>query len=472
MTRRSPVAPASPSAVGRPPTADRRQIETEQEVDRSDHPQRALRILFVALLLYAALGKGFAYAGWSPVFVGELLLVVVVAGAVRSTALLPRNGAAVVTGGLVAAAVVQCAVDRLANDVPLLETVRGLAVVYYCMFAFGAYALLREWEARAGRERVLETVESSIMRALPFVASAVLVLAVLLLIEPSWLPTWPGSGVPVVLTKPGDIAVTLVFFTSILRSRRLLGRLVARNSVLAMLAMTALLVAVRSRGALLTLVVGLVVARPRADRVAKGVLAAISVMLVLYVSGLRLSVGHREFSYDGVTDAVASVLGTEPEDEIGSNYVGTRNWRADWWQAIWHDAVADRMLLHGHGWGDNLAVRYDVVPPPAADDPRVLRLPHSLFFSLVGRAGVLFAVVFLLVPVLTIATTYRSHPLDRSPTVEAARGAVAAAVATALFGIYIESPQGGIVFWSLIGFLWWTVAPTRRPTTVGQPRGS
>ncbi len=42
--------------------------------------------------------------------------------------------------------------------------------------------------------------------------------------------------------------------------------------------------------------------------------------------------------------------------------------------------------------------------------------------------------------------------------VQAARGAVAAAVTTGLTDIYLESPQGGIVFWALIGFLWWTAA--------------
>ena len=44
------------------------------------------------------------------------------------------------------------------------------------------------------------------------------------------------------------------------------------------------------------------------------------------------------------------------------------------------------MVLHGRGWGDNLALRHGVTPALAADDPRVLRLPHNIFFSLVGRA--------------------------------------------------------------------------------------
>lgn len=434
----------------------------------SDGPARALPCLFVGLVLYAALGKGFAYAGWPPLFVGELLLVVVLVSAVRSSALLPRTTPAVVTAVLVGMAVVQFAVDRLAGTVPLLETVRGLAPVYYSGFAFGVYALLRDWEARTSRSHVLDTVGTAVARAVPLVSPVLLVLAALLLIEPAWLPRWPGSGVPLLLTKPGDIAVTLVLVASVMRPPRLGGLVVARRPLLVvMLSATALLVAARSRGALLTLIVGMLVARPRPDRIAKGLLAAVTVLLALYVSGLRIEVAHRELSYEAATDAIASLVGTESSDDIQGNYVGTRNWRTDWWEAIWSDATGDRMVLHGYGWGDNLAIRYGIAAPDAAEDPRVLRLPHSFFFSLVGRAGVVFAVAFVLVLLLTIGRTFRAGTGDRpSPLVEGARGALAAAVVTGLFGVYVESPQGGILVWNLVGFLWWATSAAREPRVV------
>ena len=436
---------------------------------RSDRPARALRYLFVCLVLYAALGKGFAYAGWPPLFVGELLLAVVLLSAVRSSALLPRTAAAVVTALLVGMAVVQFAIDRLAGMVPLLETVRGLAPVYYSGFAFGIYALLRDWEARTSRSHVEDTVAKTVARAAPLVAPIVLGLAALLLIEPAWLPRWPGSGVPMLLTKPGDIAVTLVLLVSVVQSRRL-GRLVPapRGAMIVMLSATALLVAARSRGALLTLIIGLLVARPRPDRIAKGLLAGVAVLLALYVSGLRIEVAHRELSYAAATDAVESLVDTESsESDIQGNYVGTRNWRTEWWEAIWADATGDRLFLHGYGWGDNLAIRYGIAARDAAEDPRVLRLPHSFFFSLVGRAGVAFAVAFALVPILTIGRTFRPAARGRSsPLVEGARGALAAAVVTGLFGVYIESPQGGILLWNIVGFLWWATSAPRDPRDV------
>lgn len=420
----------------------------------------ALRALFVGLVLYAAFGKGFAYAGWPPVYVGEVLLVTVLGASLRSRWALPTNAAAVITAGLLAMAAVQFVSDRLGATVPLLETLRGLAPVYYASFAFGGYALLRDYELREGRRAVLDAVERAAARAAPLVLGVLLVLAGLLLVRPSGLPAWPGSGVPVLLTKPGDIAVALVLFLPILRSPAVADKVrLPPSIVLAMVVFTGLLVTFRSRGALLALVIGLVVARPNSVRIARGLLAATAVLLLLYVTGLRVEVGRREVSFDAARDAAASLVVSEPDDEIGSNLVGTRNWRAEWWSGIWDDATGEAMVLHGHGWGDNLAVRYGVIAPSAGDEARVLRLPHSIAFSLIGRAGILFAVGFLAVPVVTIVRSLRRQWSGApGPVVDGARGAVAAAVVTSLSGVYIESPQGGILLWSLIGFLWWATA--------------
>jgi hypothetical protein len=419
-----------------------------------------LQLLFAGLVLYAAFGKGFAYAGWPPVFVGEVLLAVVLASAVRPYAAIPRNPAALVTVGLAAIAVVQLGLDLVDASTPVLETIRGLAPIYYSLFAFGAYALLRWWESQVGWGGLMDRLEQAIVRVTPFVTVVVLVLAALLLVQPTGLPTWPGSAVPLLLTKPGDIAVTLVLLSPVLLPRRLSGRVIGgRWPLIAMWCVTALLVTFRSRGALLALVAGLVVARPSLVRLTRVALAMAAVVLVLYATGLRIEVQRREVSFQAAGDAVGSLVGTEPEDEIAGNYVGTRNWRTQWWEDIWADATSERMVLHGHGWGDNLAVRYGIVSSDAAGDPRVLRLPHSIAFSLIGRAGVLLALGFLAVPALTVVRSFRHRdgPADR-PVVHGARGAIVAAVVTGLFGVFIESPQGGILFWSLIGFVWWATA--------------
>ena len=424
-----------------------------------------LHLAFAGVILYAAFGKGFAYAGVPPLFVGEVLLAALVIAALRRSTPIPRGPAVLATAVIIAIALVQLTVEVLHPAVPLVETVRGLAPVYYAAYAFAIYALLRVSEQRVGRVPIADAVDSALARVAPWLIAVLLVLAALLLVEPATLPTWPTSGVPLLLTKSGDIAVALVLVAPVLRVPVAARSRVPAWLLVGMWCAAALLVTFRSRGALLALVVGLLVARPHAVRVAKGLLVAVSVILVLYVTGLSVEVSGREISYDAVGDAVASVLGGGSEAEIGSNYLDTTNWRADWWGAIWSDVVDERMLVHGHGWGDNLALRHGVIPSVAADDPRALRLPHNVFFSLAGRAGVVVAVAFLAVGVLTVAATFRRRPGRPPPStaVVAARGAVAAAVTTGLTDIYLESPQGGILFWSLIGFLWWATAPEVAP---------
>ncbi len=399
--------------------------------------------------------------GWPPVFVGEVVLVVVAAAALSKSLRLPRHPAALVTVGLIALAVVQVAIDTMHGTVPLLETVRGVAPLYYCAFAFAVYSLFRGYEQSIGRPGATAAIARALERCAPPLLVTLVGLIALQIVAPSSGPTWPGSTTPMLFYKSGDVAVALVVLAPMVATRSTPSHSRrGRSLLLLLLLLAAVRVSVRSRGALLALVVGTVVGRPQAVRVVKLALAALTVVLLLYVSGLKLRVESRELSFDALVASVESVARSGSEEFGDANYLATRNWRADWWTSIWEDARAERMIVHGRGWGDNLAVRHGVVPASIADDPSVLRLPHNLFFSLVGRAGLLTAVGFLAVPVLTIARTFR-RPLPGdglAPAVQAARGGIAAALTTGMTDIYVESPQGGIVLWCFIGFLWWATA--------------
>ena len=423
-------------------------------------PPRALVLLGVVLALYAAFGRGFAYAGVPPVFVGEVALIGLLFTSLGGATALPSAGPAALTAGLGGLVAVQAAVDLRVGAAPWAEIARGTAPFYYALYAFVTYALLRRYEERTAFPAVLGAIDHAVTRCVPWVLPVVTGLAALLLVEPTWLPAWPVSGVPMLVSKSTDISVALVVLAPFVRGRGILRRRgIHLVVVYGLWFVTALLVVSRSRGALLGLCVGLLFIQPRATRVVKGLLAATAVVLLLYVSGISVAVRGRELSYDAVGDAVGSIVGTQADDEIGSNYVGTATWRADWWADIWHDVTADRMVLHGHGWGDNLAVRYGIVPADAAREQTVLRLPHNVFFSLAGRGGLVAAVAFVLVPLLTVARTFtRATRRPPSPVVGAARGGVVASLVVGLVDVYLESPQGGILLWSLVGFLWWADA--------------
>ena len=416
----------------------------------------SLRVLFGGLVLYLAFGKGFAYAGIPPVFVGEILLAVVIGGALRSAAPVARNAAALLVAATAGLAAVQLTVDRFVSADSVVESLRGVTPISYVAFAFGVFALLRRLEGRIGRHAALDYIESAFDRVAPFVTVVVFGLATLLVTNPRWLPTWPVSGAPMLSSKSTDLAVALTILLPVLvAAARHAGRATPRL-LLALWLATTILVAFRSRGALLGLLVGGLAVQPHPARALKALFAGAVVVTALYATNLSFDVAGREVSFAAAVDSTTSLLGNPSPDEIQGNYLGTKKWRSEWWNAIWDDVTSEPMLLHGHGWGDNLAVRYGVVAPEAESDPRVLRAPHNIFFSLAGRAGLLVAVGFMTVFVYTVAPTFRAGNLSsRSPALQAARGGVVAAMVTALTDVYLESPQGAILFWSLAGLLWW-----------------
>ena len=434
-----------------------------------------LRVLGIALVLYLSFGKGFAYAGVPPAYVGELLLLTVVLAALGSKTALPQNTAAAIAGALAGIALVQLAVDRFTAADPWLESVRGVAPIYYSGFAFAVYALLRRYEAAAGSTAVMRAIEGALMRAAPVVVVLiVLLLVVRTLGGESVGPTWPVSHGRLLITKATDIAVALsVVLPALLAGRSGSRVLRHRRWLLALWLLVAIIVSFRSRAALGGLAIGYAVGRPSLARALRGFAALTVLLVVLYASGLTVTLGRqRELSFRSGVDSVASLVGLD-EGIDNPRLTGTRNWRIAWWSEIWADVTSQGMLLHGQGWGDNLAIRYDVVPPGADRDPRVLRAPHSILFSLAGRAGLVTAVGFLLVPVLTVARSFtRRTRHGHSFAVEGARAGVAAAVVVAFSDVYLESPQGGIVLWSLIGFLWWVAAPRDDGRAEPRPTGS
>jgi hypothetical protein len=429
-----------------------------------------LRVLFACFVLYLAFGKGFAYAGWPPVYVGEVLLAVALVAALERRPVLPHGVAPAVTALLVGIAIAQAAIDRLHSAVPLVETVRGLAPVYYALFAFAVYSLVRDIERRVGRADAAAAIHRGAAVAVPVVMLGLILVTAAAARWGSAVPRWPGSGGPLLVPKAGDPAVALVVVAPVLLgSDTLRAKPALRNVMLLLWVVVGVVLAFRSRGAMLALLVGLLLVRPHVVRLVKLLLAGLAVVLLLYVTGLRLDLGEREVSYDALVTSVASLGGSATNEELGSSYLGTRNWRADWWESIWADVRDEQMVFHGRGWGDNLALRHGITPSVPPDEERVLRLPHNLFLSLAGRAGLMMAIGFIAVPVLTIARTF-SGSSPAPLTVQAARGGIAAALTTGMADVYIESPQGGIVIWVLIGYLWWaTASPLPEPDLSVEP---
>lgn len=427
---------------------------------------RATKILILVYFGYLALGKGFAYAGVPPLFVGEISLAFLIAALARPNTSLPTGLASRILLLFVGLGICQITYDLVSRGVSPLESVRGFALVYYTAYAYATFILLARWSTTHGVEQTALRLEDILNRAMIPVLLIILVLTASTIVNVPFAPVWPISGVPILYTKPTDIGVSLAILFPVTFAARSIRSQHALSARLIWL-LTATLAITKSRAALLAIVAAVLCTYGAQILVWIRIMVSVGMaFLLLSISGLRLNVGGRELSSRALVAAVASLVSSE---QVGTgNYSDTRSWRSDWWAQIWHDATTKGMVISGHGWGDNLAERYHVLTSIAASDPRALRLPHSIFFSLLGRAGIVTAVLFFAAIAATLV-----FPRNRPPTAlglidVTARAGVCAAVIIGITDVYIESPQGGIVLWVNVGVLWWikSVASDRRQPTL------
>jgi len=425
------------------------------------------RLLFVVFLSYLALGKGFAYFGRPPLFVGEVTLVVLVLAAARSDLTLPTGPSSLCAALFVAGGFLHTGIDLLFSDVSPIETLRGFAIAYYAVFGALAYGALAARESTLSFHEVVERLQRSLVRSMLVVIPAIAFLSVRLAGIGIAGPRWPGSGVPVLITKAPDLGVALAFCLPLLRAgyleaRSAAGRTVRWQLVALLWIVSVLLVSARSRAGLIAAVVGILVTfGVNARTVVRSVIGAATLYTVLLVTSFRMNAGGRELSARGIRNSLVSIFA--PDTVTSGNYNATSDWRSQWWNAILHDAWSHRDWLSGPGWGTNLATKYGVANNFGLSQEFVaLRLPHNMVIGLVGRVGFVLAALYVAVPVLAV---YRTRPsrlqpeLRNSPLRRAAQAGLVGGFAVGLTDVYLESPQGAIVFWVLCGALWWMAAP-------------
>lgn len=406
---------------------------------------RYLVVLGAVLLGYAVMGRGFAYLGVPPLYVGEATL------ALGLTALLAMRGAswAGLPGpmGWLAVLVLAVAV-RAAAGVPEwgLDAVRDAMLVGYAGFAFVAGGLVLERPERL-RDLVVRyrwLVWAVVLAAWP--------LHFLDRFAPMTYPTWPWAPtVEVVETKPGDLLVHLAAITAAL----LVGLARARTALLVALVVGVAALVVTSRAGMLAFVVGMgayALWRPAGARAGR-LLYVGAVVVALGVafgsSGVAVN-GTRTLSAEQVVENVKSIAGQSDDPALR----GTADWRLRWWSEIVGYTVGGEHFLLGKGFGVNLAT---------ADGFQVyedesLRSPHNSHFTVLARGGVPLFLLWLVVQGLWLRTVARARRRARRQgqdgwaaffTVCAVFGL--AAVVNASFDVYLEGPMGGVWFWTVFG---------------------
>ncbi len=406
---------------------------------------RYVGFLGVVLVGYAVAGRGFAYLGVPPLFIGEIALALGLAALVS----LHRAPSLVrpFPMGLVVL-LVGWAVVRVALGVPEwgIDAARDGMLVVYALFGVIAFGLvlhdperLRLWVRQFGT-----VVSWLVLVAVP--------LHFFGRIFPNYVPVWPWAPVAIVQTKPGDLLVLLA-----LASVYVAGTFSRpRPLVLVGLVAGSIALMVTSRGGMLGFVLAMGLAalwKPRSARFGKFVYVGAALVLVgvaVGSTGVTVNDGDRDFSVGQLWENVKSMVGQSEQSQLQ----GTAEWRMEWWKGIVGYTFGGEYFLDGKGFGINLATDdgYQV------DDEGSLRSPHNSHLNVLARGGVPMFSVWLLVQGLWFlsigraAGRARRAGLDAWATFFAGCGAFwVAAFINGSFDVYLEGPMGAVWFWVVFG---------------------
>ena len=411
-----------------------------------------LLLLSGVLLGYAMIGKGFAYLGLPPLFIGEIALCAGLAVVLRTGCLI---AALATLPSLILAATMIWVLLRTLPYVGVygFDALRDSVVIMYGGFAFVIVALLLEDGRRINSMlRSFGALLSIYVPTIPFLYALSQYMA-------DYVPNWPGYNVPFLQIRSGEIAVHLTGAAVFV----LVGfRKVSSLWILFVLA-SMIMASVSSRGAMLAFVLPFIFAVLVLGKLRELALVLV-VGLVIFATAYAVETtftDHREarttsersFSARQIFDNVASIAG-----QGGQQTEGTKTWRLEWWNIILANTVFGPNFWTGRGFGLNLADADGFRDGDHPDLP-ALRSPHNVHMTVLARAGV--PGLALWVGLLTSWFAMMMHAMltarRRGQTEWAglflfASCYAASFVINATFDVALEGPMQGIWFWCLVGF--------------------
>jgi hypothetical protein len=150
-----------------------------------------------------------------------------------------------------------------------------------------------------------------------------------------------------------------------------------------------------------------------------------------------------------LAENIQSIIGESDEPTLA----GSRQWREDWWDTIVGYTVQGPYFWEGKGFGINLADADGFQSPD-----QLLRAPHNAHLNFLARGGVPGLALWAAIQVSFAITMIRAA-LTAAKAKESFWLALLAwifvywlaALTNMTFDVYLEGPQGGILFWSVLG---------------------
>jgi O-antigen ligase len=407
--------------------------------------ERWLTLLCVTLLGYAVLGKGWAYVGVPPVFLGEVvlfsgLLSLLLYGRWRALLDLPAAWLLLVLGAW-----------GLARTWPDLGRYGADALRDAVLWGYSAFALVVFGAVAARPTRLPLLLRRYGQFARIFVAAVPVVWLAYRFFGDA-VPRWPWADVPVLLPKGGDLLVhsagVLAFWVAGL------GGPVGRLPVL-WLAGSVLLVGTYDRAGLLSFLAAFALCaflKPHDRALRRLLLLGLGGLAVLALLDVRVRMPgrEREVSFAQFTANLASLVGVAHAGDLDD----TKQWRLEWWRDIYGYTVEGKYFWTGKGFGINLADDdgYQV------EEDGSLRSPHNGHLTMLARGGVPGLALWLLVQLSWSCGVLGGYLRSRRAGDERWANLFlfllaywTAFMVNATFDVFLEGPMGGIWFWTVYG---------------------
>jgi hypothetical protein len=410
---------------------------------------RYILALSCVLLGYAVMGKGFAYFGYPPFFVGEMAFF---AGAL----VLLRSGCLVAVFAFGPSLLLAATMGwTLLRTLPFVGTygfdaLRDSVIIMYAGFAFIVAALLIEDCRR------INTLVRYYKAFLGIYVPAVPFLFPLGFYFGESISNAPGTTVSLILLGPGEVATHLAgaaVFT-------LTGSRKATLFWWGCLLVTLIMVSSVSRAAMLAFAIPVTLAAlmlGKARRLA--VIAVTGLMLLAATYAIETNFTNyrearssieRPVSSTQLVENVASIFGRG-----GDQTEGTKQWREQWWNIIFDNTVRGPYFWTGRGFGPNLAFEDGF---GNQHNERPLRSPHNGHMTILARAGIpgillwtAFLAAWFGALLHTMLLARRNRQGEWSGLLLFIACYALSCVINATFDVALEAPMQGIWFWCVIG---------------------
>lgn len=410
---------------------------------------RYLALLAQALLGYALMGKGFAYIGIRPIYVGEFVFAAGILVFLRSGAVI----AACATLPSVALAVAMA--WTLVRTAPFVgeygvDALRDSVIITYGGFAFIIIALVLE-DAR----RIATLVRYYGILLVSFPA-----IPVGFGITKYWVgevPTVFGPDIPIVDIQASAVGTHL--------AGAAVFALVGYRKVTPIWVMiwfcTLAMIGATNRGATLAALVPVAFAMLVLGRLRLMVIMAVTavgILGALYTAEATFTQyqevkesADRSISAHQIVENIKSIVG-----QSGEQTEGTKQWRINWWNIILEDTLYGPHFWTGRGFGLNLAFADGFAGTDMSGPP--LRSPHNANMTILARAGVPGVVLWAFLLLCWVAMMLKALIVAKSRGDTQWAGLflwvlcyAASIFINATFDVTLEGPMQGIWFWCLFG---------------------